>query len=110
MELDERLARQSRGHWSAAELLAAGTTDGHRSLGFPDVGRIEVGAHADLVTLDVRSPRTAGTGAGAETVVFAATAADVVQVVRDGQVVATADQRHEVGDEVETAVAGVWGP
>ena len=84
VELDERLATRQRGHWSAAELLAAATADGHASLGFPDAGRIAVGARADLVTLDLASPRTAGTGAGAETAVFAATAADVVHVVRDG--------------------------
>ena len=52
VELDERLATQRRGHWTAADLLAAATTDGHASLGFPDAGRIEVGARADLVVLD----------------------------------------------------------
>ena len=74
VELDERLATQRRGHWTAADLLAAATTDGHASLGFPDAGRIEVGARADLVVLDTAGVRTAGTGAGAETAVFAATA------------------------------------
>ncbi len=108
VELDERLARQERGHWSAAELLTAATADGHRSLGFADVGRIEVGAHADLVTLDVRSPRTAGTGASAETAVFAATSADVVQVIRDGQVVSTVDDRREVGRELDSVIARIW--
>ncbi|HEX6246841.1 MAG TPA: formimidoylglutamate deiminase [Nocardioidaceae bacterium] len=108
VELDERLARQERGHWSAAELLTASTSDGHRSLGFHDVGRIEVGAHADLVTLDARSPRTAGTGGTAESAVFAATAADVVQVVRDGQVVATAEDRPEIGRALDAVVSGLW--
>lgn len=108
VELDERLARQERGHWSAAELLGAATSAGHRSLGFHDVGRIEVGAHADLVTLDLHSPRTAGTGATAETAVFAATAADVVQVVRDGQVVVENHDRHEIGHTLESVVSGLW--
>jgi formiminoglutamate deiminase len=108
VELDERLARQERGHWSAAELLTAATADGHRSLGFADVGRIEVGAHADLVTLDVHSPRTAGTGASAESAVFAATSADVVQVIRDGQVVATDDDRREIGRELDSVIARIW--
>ena len=43
VELDERLATQQRGHWSADELLRAATVDGHRSLGLrrrrPDRGR-----------------------------------------------------------------------
>ena len=108
VELDERLASRERGHWSAAELLTAATVDGHRSLGVADAGRIEAGARADLVTLDTSSPRTAGTGAGQATAVFAASAADVVHVVRDGVVVATADDRHDVGRELDAAIREVW--
>ena len=108
VELDERLVSQQRGHWATDELLAAATVTGHRSLGIDDAGRIEVGARADLVTLDTASPRTAGTGGGETTAVFAATAADVVHVVADGVVVATADDRAEVGAELETAIRKVW--
>ena len=85
VELDERLATQRRGTWSSAELLAAATANGHRSLGFPDAGRIEPGARADLVTIRLDSVRTAGTGATAETAVFAATAADVTSAITDGR-------------------------
>jgi formiminoglutamate deiminase len=77
VEMHERLATQERGHWTAAELLAAGTYDGHESLGFGDTGRIAVGQRADLVTVDLDSWRTRGTGATAETLVFAASGADV---------------------------------
>ena len=108
VELDERLVSRLRGHWAADELLAAATVTGHRSLGIDDAGRIAVGARADLVTLDTASPRTAGTGGGETTAVFAATAADVVHVVADGVVVATADDRAEVGAELETAIRKVW--
>ncbi len=108
VELDERLATRQRGHWSAADLLAAATVDGHRSLGLVDAGRIEVGARADLVTLDPASPRTAGTGAGESTAVFAAAAADVVHVVADGVVVATAGDRHDVGAELDRVIRKVW--
>jgi formiminoglutamate deiminase len=86
VELDERLATQRRGHWSADELLTAATSTGHASLGFHDTGRIAVGAPADLVTVDLESRRTAGTGRGAEAVVFAASAADVTHVVCAGRV------------------------
>ncbi|MEO7351730.1 MAG: formimidoylglutamate deiminase, partial [Marmoricola sp.] len=77
VEMHERLASQQRGHWSALELIAAATYDGHRSLGFGDAGRIEVGQLADLATIDLDTIRTRGTGASAETAVFAATSADV---------------------------------
>jgi formiminoglutamate deiminase len=86
VELDERLATQRRGHWSADELLTAATSTGHASLGFHGTGRIAVGAPADLVTVDLESRRTAGTGRGAESVVFAASAADVTHVVCAGRV------------------------
>ena len=78
VEMHERLASQQRGHFSAVELLAAATYDGHRSLGFDDAGRIEVGQRADLVTVDLGTIRTRGTGATPEALVFAATGADVV--------------------------------
>lgn len=86
VELNERLARQERGHWTAAELLTAGTRSGHTSLGFTDVGRIAVGQRADLVTLDARSIRTAGQTPSVETAVFMAGAADVRRVMIDGVV------------------------
>lgn len=84
VELDERLASQERGHWSAPELLKAATTDGHRSIGFNDAGAIEVGARADLVAIRLDTVRTAGTGGSVETAVFAASAADVSDVVVSG--------------------------
>ena len=105
VELDERLATQERGHWSASELLSAATVEGHRSLGVA-AGRIEVGAPADLVTLDTTSVRTAGTGADASTAVFAASGADVVRVLRDG-VDVTVD-RTQVGEELDLVIRKLW--
>ena len=111
VELDERLASERRGHWSAAELLGAATATGHASLGFPQAGLLVPGAWADLVTVRLDSVRTAGaagtggtggtgdTGgtAGLEAVVFAATAADVYSVISGGRPVVT-EGRHELGD------------
>lgn len=107
LEMDERLAQQARGHWSATELLAAAGAVGQRSLGFGDAGTIAVGQRADLVTLDTSSPRTAGTGAGAATAAFAATAADVRHVVSDGRVVFEGDHG-AVGRALATAIERVW--
>ena len=107
VELDERLATRQRGHWSAGELLAAATVDGHASLGWADAGAIAVGQRADLVTLDPASVRTAGTGRDEGSVVFAATAEDVVRVVVDGRVVVRQGDREEIGRELATAIEGV---
>jgi cytosine/adenosine deaminase-related metal-dependent hydrolase len=108
VELDERLATQQRGHWTAAELLVAATYAGHRSLGFGNVGRIEVGAAADLVTLDTASVRTAGTGADECTAVFAASGPDVVSVIRNGAVVAGRDDRRAAGADLDRVVRSLW--
>jgi formiminoglutamate deiminase len=108
VELDERLATERRGHWTAAELLAAATTTGHASLGFDRAGAIAVGQRADLVTLDTTTPRTAGTGRDEHTAVFAATAADVVQVVTDGRVVFTRGDQDEIGRQLDEAIGRLW--
>jgi formiminoglutamate deiminase len=106
LELDERLATETRGHWSAAELLDAATA--HDALGVDDAGAIAVGRRADLVTLDTRSPRTAGTGADEHTAVFAATAADVVHVVADGRVVYRHEDDAAIGRELDEAIGALW--
>jgi formiminoglutamate deiminase len=109
LELDERLATQQRGHWSAAELLDAATVTGHASLGWPDAGAIAVGQRADLVVVDPASPRTAGAGRDEGAVVFAATAEDVQRVMVDGRWVVEEGQRYDIGLELEAAVSRLWG-
>ncbi|GAA4563626.1 formimidoylglutamate deiminase [Planotetraspora kaengkrachanensis] len=99
VELDERLATMERGHWRAADLLNAATAAGHASLGYPDAGSLVPGAWADLVSVRLDSVRTAGATrpTAAESVVFAATAADVHSVVSGGHVIVQ-DGRHVLGD------------
>ena len=89
VELNERLATQRRGHWTAAALLRAATEDGHASLGWTESGRLERGALADFCTVALDTPRTAGQAPrlGAETAVFAATSADVRDVGVGGRIV-----------------------
>ncbi|MEU4606791.1 formimidoylglutamate deiminase [Kribbella sp. NPDC023972] len=109
VELDERLASQERGHWSAPELLRAATADGHRSLGFDEAGVIEAGARADLVAVRLDSVRTAGTGWTVETAVFAASAADVTDVVVGGRQM-VAEGKHvklDVASELSAAIVAV---
>lgn len=110
VEHDERLARRERGIISAAALLNAATAAGQRTLGWTDAGVLRVGGHADLVAVDTRSIRTAGGGATAENVVFAASAADVTDVVIGGRQVVT-EGRHtafpDIGDALAQSVSSI---
>jgi formiminoglutamate deiminase len=105
VELDERLASERRGHWSAAALLGAASGHGHASLGWPEAGSLAVGALADFVTVGLGSVRLAGARPGTllESLVFAATAADVQEVVVGGRRV-VADGRHRLVDDVPAAL------
>lgn len=98
IELNERLASGVRGHLPSAELMTALTASGAHSLGW-ESGRIAPGALADLTTVSVDSPRTAGsrTGEMLAHVVFAATSGDVTDVIVDGRDVVRGG-RH-VGEE-----------
>jgi cytosine/adenosine deaminase-related metal-dependent hydrolase len=111
VELDERLASGERGHHGADALLRAATDGGHACLGWPDAGRIEPGARADLVTVSLDGVRLAGWEAEhvLETVVYAAGAADVRHVLVDGREIVR-DGRHttlDVPRELNEAVRAV---
>ncbi|MFD5595709.1 formimidoylglutamate deiminase [Streptomyces griseorubiginosus] len=101
MELNERLRTRTRGHWTAAALLRAASADGHAALGWDEAGTLEPGALADFTTVALDSVRTAGPlpRLGAETAVFAASAADVSHTVVAG--------RHVVRDGVHALVPDV---
>jgi formiminoglutamate deiminase len=94
LEMHERLTSNERGRFTPAELIIAGTTDGHRSLGRPDGGRLAVGALADFVEVRLDSVRTAGSRP--DQVIYAATASDVQTVVVAGDTVVR-DGRHRLG-------------
>jgi formiminoglutamate deiminase len=108
VELDERLASNLRGTFGAPALLRAATDAGHRSIGWPDAGRIQDGAMADLVSIRLDSVRTAGTLArhALEAAVFAATAADVHHVVSGGRVVVSdgAHRSIDVAAELDRSI------
>ena len=75
--MHQRLATGRRGIFDPAELIGALT--GHAALGWPDAGRLEVGARADLVAV------TLDPTAEPAQVVFAASTADIHTVLVDGR-------------------------
>jgi formiminoglutamate deiminase len=100
VELDERLATGERGLHTTEALLSAACADGHDCLGWPDAGRIERGARADLVTISLDSVQLAGAREehALDAVLFAGSARDVRHVVVDGQDIVV-DGRHTRVDE-----------
>jgi formiminoglutamate deiminase len=102
VELHERLRTERRGHFAPADLLDAATVHGHAALGWGDAGRITPGGRADLVSVALDTPRTAGCDPAA--IVYAATAADVRHVVVDGRVVVR-DGVHLTVPDVGAALA-----
>ncbi|WP_158886348.1 formimidoylglutamate deiminase [Amycolatopsis anabasis] len=88
LEMNERLGVERRGRFTVAELM--GAANNYASIGWPQLGRLAPGAGADLVRVDLENINTAGIEP--EAAVFAATAADVTDVmvagrwsVRDGR-------------------------
>jgi formiminoglutamate deiminase len=110
LELDERLATRQRGHHSAAGLLRAATADGYRCLGWPEGGRIEAGALADLTTVALDGVRLAGVPdeLALEGLVYAAAAPDVRDVMVGGRWIVR-EGRHltiDAAAELRVALAG----
>ena len=87
VELDERLASGVRGQHRAYDLLRAAGGAGYESLGWPEGGRIEEGALADLTVVGLDSVRLSGTPVrnALESVVFAGAAPDVRDVMVGGE-------------------------
>jgi formiminoglutamate deiminase len=111
VELDERLQTGERGRHSAAELLRAATEGGCAAIGWPEAGRIEPGGLADLVTVGFDGVRLAGTSAehAVESLVFAAGAADVRDVMVGGRFVVRGGAHLEldVAAELAGTIAGI---
>lgn len=109
-EMHERLASHRRGHFTPGELLRAASLDGYAALGRTG-GRIAAGERADLVTLDLATPRTAGGGPALATAVHAATAADVCFVMAGGHervpLGGAAAYSARVGTDLRVAIAAV---
>jgi formiminoglutamate deiminase len=100
LELNERLASESRGRFTAGELMSAATE--HAAIGWPEAGRLAPGSAADLVTVDLASVRTAGIEPSG--VMYAASAADVRHVLVAGRRVVR-DGVHQTVERPESLLA-----
>ncbi len=110
VELDERLASGERGHHTTSALVRAASEGGHACLGWPDAGRLEPGARADLVTVSLDAVGLAGWEPehALASVVFAGSARDVQHVLVDGREVVV-DGRHTHIDAKEHHAAILGG-
>lgn len=111
VELNQRLISGRRGHFQVEQLLTALTSAGSHSLGW-NAGRLEAGALADLTTVNLDTPSTAGARFGDPLAhaVFAATATDTSTVMVGGQLIVD-EGRHlglpNTGQALEDAIATV---
>ena len=107
-EMHERLISHERGRKQPPELVTALTDNGHRALGWPDAGRIEVGMRADLVAVRLDTVRTVGSLP--DQILLSAFAADVDTVVVDGRVVVSGGSHRsfDVAQELQSSIQQVW--
>ena len=113
LEMHERLSSGRRGRFSVEQLVEALSPSGHAALGWPEAGRIEVGALCDLVGVRLDSLRTSGSLA--PQIPLVASASDVDTVVVGGRTVVE-DGRHlpmrasgGVPRALSTAISRAWG-
>ncbi|HSL25432.1 MAG TPA: formimidoylglutamate deiminase [Acidimicrobiia bacterium] len=107
-EMNQRLRENARGIFSPARLLRFATSNGHEALGWAGGGRIRGGSPCDLVAIDLRTPRTAGSSP--DQVIMAATAADIHTVVVGGREVVR-EGHHPLGDVADLlarAISPLW--
>ncbi len=106
LEMDQRLLTKRRGNLQPRDLVAALTA--HDTIGWPEAGRLSVGARADLVAVRLDTVRTAGIDPAQ--VLLAASAADVDTVVVDGRTVVSAGQHvlGDVGAMLRNAIEPLW--
>jgi formiminoglutamate deiminase len=104
LEMHERLATGERGRFTPGDLMTIASAAGYRSLGWPSGGQIADGALADFVVVRSDSVRT--TGARPDQIAYAATAADIDQVIVAGQVIVREGQ-HRLGSPARLLAAAL---
>jgi formiminoglutamate deiminase len=106
VEMHERLRTGHRGTFPAREVVAIASRLGAGALGW-NAGRLEAGARADLVALSPSSTRTSGVDDPLLAAAFAASAADVTDVVSGGRRIVADGTHLTVGDAPGALAAAV---
>src|SRR5258706_10808118 len=101
-----KLRAQDSGVARARDLVDAVTVDAAAALRRTDIGRIEPGARADLVAIDLASPHMQPVSDPLRAFVWRASGRDVWATMVDGQFL-VAEGRYQLGDEVAITAAGV---
>ena len=111
VELHGRLGNGVRGRHESSDLLAMATSNGMQSIGW-EGGALAAGYLADFTTVRLDSVRTAGIDDPLAAVMFAATGADVTDVVVGGRQVVKAGRHQLIDDvaaELQAAIAALNG-
>lgn len=101
-----KLHARDSGVARAGELVNAVTLDAAAALRRTDIGRLEVGARADLVAIDLAKPHMQPVSDPLRALVWRASGRDVAATMVDGEFL-VAEGRYQLGDESAITAAGV---
>lgn len=101
-----KLHSRDSGVARAGELVNAVTLDAAAALRRTDIGRLEKGARADLVAIDLAKPHMQPVSDPLRAFVWRASGRDVESTMVDGEFL-VADGRYQLGDEAAITAAGV---
>ena len=109
-----RLATGEATALSAAAIFAMATRNGWCALGFPNSGRISVGAAADLMVLDTDRPETTPLGDLPAALIFSMDRSAVTDLMVDGEFIYRKGEpitidAEKLGYEVQAAAASLMG-
>jgi 5-methylthioadenosine/S-adenosylhomocysteine deaminase len=91
---------------SARQVLEMATIGGARALGLADrIGTLEPGKRADLIVVDLRSPKTQPIYSPESAVVYAASGADVYATIVDGRILMLDDELLTIDEKETTRMA-----
>ena len=94
----------------AGTVLEAATLGGARALGYGDLGRLEVGARADLITLDLDQPHLMPLHEVPAQLVYAAHGGEVCDVVAGGRVLMKNGQLTTIDlERVKAEIGKIFG-
>jgi len=101
-----KLQARDSGVAPAGELVNAVTLDAAKALRRTDIGRLEKGARADLVAIDLAKPHMQPVGDPMRAFVWRASGHDVAATMVDGEFLVV-EGRYQLGDEAAITAAGV---